>query len=74
MRPDVNVFLYDFHDTKGNEMVCLNEDDSYTILINSRLDRESAIKAYIHALRHIDNDDFDKTDVQEIEYRAHLAS
>ena len=73
MRPDVNVFLYDFHNTKGNEMVCLNEDDTYTVLINSRLDYESAQKAYIHALRHIDNHDFEKADVQEIEYQAHLA-
>ncbi len=58
----VNVYLYD-HTAKGNEIVCLNEDRSYTILINSRLDRGSAEKAYIHALGHIENNDFEKSDV-----------
>ncbi len=72
MTDEIIVQLYDFHTTKGHEMVTLNEDGSYTILINSRLNRESAVKAYIHALSHIYNRDFEKLNVQEIEWKAHL--
>ena len=67
----VNVYFVDFPNTKGHEMVCLNEDDSYTILINSRLNHETALEAYNHAMRHIQNEDFQKTDVQDIEYETH---
>ena len=52
-------------------MVIKNEDGSYTILINAKLSDQGRIEAYEHALRHIENDDFDKTNVQEIESAAH---
>lgn len=68
--PAVNVFLVDFPNS-GHEMVIPNEDDSYTILINAKLSYESQLKAYEHAMQHILNDDFSKTDVQEIEAIAH---
>ena len=55
----------------GNEMITLNEDDSYTILINARLSHEAQIKAYEHALKHIREHDFEKSSVQEIEVAAH---
>ena len=71
MTDNINVQLYDFHTTKGRELITLNEDGSYTILINSRLDKESAEKAYIHALSHIHGRDFEAFNVQEIEWRAH---
>ena len=67
---DVNIVLQDFPEG-GNEMVCLNEDGSYTILINARLSRESQVDAYVHAIDHIEKKDFQKTDVQSIEYEAH---
>ena len=67
----VNVRMVDFHQTKANEMVCENEDGSYTVLINSRMDYETQLQAYYHALSHIRNHDFEKSDVQEIESEAH---
>ena len=52
-------------------MVVPNEDGSYTIFINAGLNYEAQLKAYKHAIEHIENDDFVKSDVQEIEYSAH---
>nr|WP_300838936.1 hypothetical protein [uncultured Acetatifactor sp.] len=68
--PDVNVHLIDFQ-MPGREMVVPNEDDSYTILINARLSQDEQLKAYQHALSHISNGDFEKSDIQNIEYQAH---
>ena len=59
MTPDVNVVLLDFP-APGNEMVFENEDDSFTIMINARLSYDEQLKAYRHAKRHIENDDFQK--------------
>lgn len=70
MTPDINICLVDFP-CPGEEMIIPNEDTSYTILINSRLSHESQMRAYYHAIRHLQNSDFEKSDVQEIEYDAH---
>lgn len=43
----------------------------YTVYLSSRLDEAQRLKAYKHALRHIENNDFDRTDVQQIEAEAH---
>lgn len=53
-----------------NEMVtpC---DGGYTVYIDSRLSHEKVLEAYKHAVEHIENDDFDKICVQEIEEEAH---
>ena len=72
MTPDVNVVLLDFP-APGNEMVFENEDDSFTIMINARLSYDEQLKAYRHAMRHIENDDFQKENVQTIEAAAHAA-
>lgn len=58
-------------DMTVNEVVTENEDGSYTIFINSRLNYEKQMKSYLHAMRHITGDDFRKDDVQSIEYLAH---
>lgn len=68
--PDVNTFLVNFP-TPGNEMVVQNEDDTYTILINAKLSLDGQLKAYQHALNHIINGDFEKSDIQSIELHAH---
>lgn len=52
-------------------MVVQNEDGSYTILINAKLSQDGQIKAYQHALNHINNEDFEKSDIQNIELHAH---
>ncbi len=70
MTPDVNVNLICFPNS-GREIVMPNEDGSYTILINANLTEENQEKAYSHAMKHILADDFQKSDVQEIEYRTH---
>lgn len=50
-----------------------NEDDTFTILLNSRLNMEQQRAAFIHELSHIDNNDFD-VDMQAdlIEGMRHL--
>ncbi len=58
-------------DMTVNEVVTENEDGSYTIFINSRLNYEKQMKSYLHAMKHITGDDFQKDDVQSIEYLAH---
>lgn len=70
MTPDVNVVLVDFK-APGREMVVENEDGSYTILINARLSYEGQYKAYKHGMRHITENDFEKSNVQQIEAVAH---
>lgn len=67
---DLNVQIIDM-DTAMAERVTLNADGSYTIFLNARLNHEQQISAYEHALEHINNCDFEKHDVQEIEYAAH---
>lgn len=52
-------------------MVVPNEDGSYTILINAKLSQDGQLKAYQHALNHIKNEDFEKSDIQNIEFQAH---
>ncbi|MFR4613190.1 MAG: hypothetical protein ACLT50_05875 [Mediterraneibacter faecis] len=74
MTPDVNIILMDFPKGKGHEMVVPNEDGSYTIFINAALNYESQQAALKHAMSHIENDDFYKEDVQEIEYLAHTTT
>ena len=68
--PVVNCNIINFPNS-GNEMVIKNEDGTYTILINAKLSDQGRLKAYKHALRHIENDDFEKKHVQEIEASAH---
>lgn len=63
----LGVHFMDMH-CKVREQVVKNEDDSYTILINARLNCEQQMEAYQHALRHIMNNDFDKDNVNEIEF------
>lgn len=69
----VNVFLVNFPNTKGYEMCVENADGSYTILINAKMSSERQKEAYLHAVDHIQNHDFEKDylSVQQIEAEAH---
>lgn len=58
-------------DTMIPEHLVKNEDDTYTIFLNARLSKESQLKSYYHALRHIKENDFQKEYVQEIEFKTH---
>ena len=48
-----------------------NEDGSYTVFINARDAINQQQEAYEHEISHINNCDFEKQNVQEIEYAAH---
>lgn len=71
MTKDVNVVVMDISNTKTRELVMENEDGTYTIFINARLSYESQLEAYKHAMKHINEEDFQKSDVQNIELNAH---
>ena len=62
----IGVYLIDM-DTMIEEQVVLNDDGSFSIFINARLNRERQMDAYQHALRHIMNADFEKDCADDIE-------
>lgn len=45
--------------------------DGYTVYIREDLSIDQKLEALAHAMRHINGDDFEKADVQEIEANAH---
>lgn len=65
------VFVYLTHLPHSVKEVVLPCYDGYTVYIDEGLDEISQMKAYCHALSHI-HCDFNKTNVQEIEWEAHL--
>lgn len=67
---EINVQIMDM-DVMVPEHLVKNSDDSYTIFLNARLSRDSQLKYYYHALKHIIGNDFCKENVQEIESEAH---
>ena len=66
---EVYVYIVDLPD-RVDEMVapCL---DGYTVYISSRLSYTGRVRAYCHALQHIERNDFEMDDVQRIELEAH---
>ena len=71
MRYHPDVFVYKIPLPKGVNEVVLPCEGGYTVYISSRLSPEKSQEAYEHAVGHIENDDFDKICVQEIEEEAH---
>lgn len=70
---NVFVHLVDLPESvKGR--VIPNEDDTYTIVINSKISHDAQLLTYQHEIEHIKNGDFQKSDVQQIEAIAHSAS
>jgi hypothetical protein len=69
----IDVYVYIVNLPSGiNEMVTPDtDDDGYTIYIDDKLTYEGAEKAYLHALKHINNNDFEKSNVNDIEITAH---
>jgi len=66
---DVYVYIVDLPE-RVDEMVtpCL---DGYTVYLNARLSYAGRVRAYHHAIRHIERNDFENDDVQKIEEEAH---
>lgn len=72
MMIDYQVRLTAFPDTKTKEAVSENNDGSYTIFIENSLSKEAQQKAFVHAMKHILGNDFEKLDINEIERQAHI--
>lgn len=66
---DVYVYIVDLPD-RVDEMVtpCI---DGYTVYLNARLSYAGRVRAYLHAVRHIERNDFERANVQEIETETH---
>lgn len=63
-----NIGVYFLNmDTVIDEQVVFNEDGSFSIFINSRLNWERQMIAYQHAMHHIMEGDFEKASADEIE-------
>ena len=45
--------------------------DGFTVYLDARLSRIGQMRAYDHALRHIKQNDFDRQNVQHIEFYTH---
>ncbi len=68
---DDDAFVYYTPLPKGIKEMVVPCDGGYTIYIDRNLTTEQMMRAYRHALRHINNNDFASSDVQKIERRAH---
>lgn len=66
-----HVELIDFPNYKVKECVIEDENGDYTVFIDARLSDQQQREALLHALKHMDHDDFARDDVQLIEYEAH---
>lgn len=66
----VNVKFLDLP-TRVKAVSTKNEDDSYTVILNSKLNHEQNLESYKHEIRHIKNNDHDKQDVNMIELLNH---
>ena len=68
-----DVFTYLANLPPGiDEFITEMPDGNYTIYLEASNTREQWESSYLHALKHIEEYDFQKTDAQEIEYKAHL--
>lgn len=68
---NVYVNLYDLPAAVRSFVVC-NADQTYTIVLNSRLSREQNLISYWHEIGHIKNGDYEKQSSADfIEINAH---
>lgn len=71
MSIDYQIQLINFPSSKVHEAVTLNEDGSFTIFIDKRLTWEAQRERFLHVMKHLYGNDFDKANVQKIELEAH---
>ena len=69
MTDDIYVYYVPLPD--GINEAVLSCPGGYTIYLNEKLSMAGMKRSYQHALHHIQNGDFYRTDVQEIENQAH---
>ena len=66
-----NIYVYMVNLPSGINEAVTPCGDGYTIYIDDKLSPEGKRRAYSHALYHITNHDFEKSDVNAIEIEAH---
>ena len=66
---DIYVYLVDLPPSVP-EMIAPC-DCGFTVYLNARLSYQDRVKAYIHALEHVERNDWEHYDVQQIEKEAH---
>lgn len=71
MTPDVNCMFLNMP-ASVKAYTILNNDETFTIILNSRLTREQHLLSYHHEMKHIENGDYEKkADVGLLELFAH---
>lgn len=65
------IFTYFVHLPDGIHEAVMPCADGFTIYIDDSLDEYGRMDALAHALKHISREDWNKSDVQEIEGKAH---
>lgn len=70
MRDDVFVYLHQLPEGV-HECVCPCEG-GYNITIDPRQSHDGILRSYRHAMKHINNHDFERKDVNEVELKAHM--
>lgn len=68
---DYNIQLIGFPTPKVHEAVTPNEDGSVTIFLDKNMTFEAQQKRFLHAMKHLRENDFEKEDVQAIELKSH---
>ena len=71
MRVVTNIWYYIRPLPAGVNEVVFPDPDGWTIWISDRLDAVEVRNAYRHALEHINNGDFDRSDADQIERDRH---
>ena len=69
MTDDIYVYIIPFPTLKATEMV-VPCDGGYTVYLNAKMSKNRLLEAYNHALTHIKNHDWEKDDVNQIEFLA----
>lgn len=67
--PRIFTYIIDLPDGINEAVMACAE--GYTVYIDESLDAMGRKKAFLHAMKHIDKNDFFRSDVQSIEAEAH---
>ena len=71
---DYNIQFVNFPSGKVHEAVTQNYDGSVTIFLDKNTTLEDQKRRFLHVMKHLSQNDFEKSDVQEIETEAHKTS
>lgn len=66
-----DVYVYTIDLPKHVDEIVTPCIGGYTVYLSSRLDEKHRLEAYRHAVGHIEDGDFEKADVQQIEADQH---